>query len=317
MKIDKDAQRGWRIPTNETPQRLAEALTWLGLRQGRTNQYQRLCAEFSKGVRSRENFFAYNEACGLLDIYYAWKSKLHLFPEIRRHIKEVFASGPLLSDDEGTGATNIPRSSAFVFLVAGKLLYAPQVQVLSVDTSQNQSFPDEPVDTADIAFRFNGMRINIECKRPLRSHNIDRRLKEALDQIHDPAKVTRYGIVGMDLSSIMRPQYGYVKGPSNEVVIKCLQKELQLHADRIAAQIIDQNLLGLLTYIRVPFLVPILSPILGLDGKPLKWQLRSSSMSQYLFVQNPRCSHGSLLSDLHDAFSTTKHDVPEQPLPLM
>ena len=318
MKIDKNVRRGWRIPTSDTPKRLAEALEWLDLHHGRAQRYQQLCDEFArKGTHSRDQFFAYHEACGLLDIFYAWKDQLAHFPDIRSHIREVFKSGPLLSDDEiPGGANNRPRSSAFVFLLSGKLLHLKDVKVLCVDGSCNRSLLEpNHIDTlADISIQWNGVKINIECKRPLGLAGVTRCAKEAVGQINDSGRVTNLGIVGIDFSRVIREKYGYLMAPSQDVAAKHLIDELQSHADGLAIK--GTNILGVVAFCRVPFLTPRNSTILQPDGRPFRSKPRSNSGSHYLFIANATSPHSSLMSSLSEGFGTTQYDVPERPLPL-
>jgi hypothetical protein len=144
---EKTNFRDWSTPTHEVPNKIDVALKWLELTHGRAQEYVKLCSEFSQGARSREHFLAYDEVCSLLDIYYAWKDNVAAFPDIRDRIRLVFKKGPLLSDDENAdSATHKPRSTAFEFLLSGKLLHLSNLKVLSVDGIPNLTYKNTPID---------------------------------------------------------------------------------------------------------------------------------------------------------------------------
>jgi hypothetical protein len=310
--------RGWRTPTAEIPVTLGEALAWLGLRHGRAAMYLQLSQEFAEGRHSAQHFFAYNEACTILDIYLAWKDKADAFPGIREKIHQVFKKGPILAENE-SGSSNKPRNDGFELVLAGKLLHVSGVEVVSVDGIHNTALAHGTASGSppDISIRYEGVPINIECKRPLILGSLADAAQDALDQINDPAREIRHGVIAVDLSRAIRDSYYHFEGPSNQEASQELTRQVQQRLEPVARRpgFMAENILGFIGHIRVPYVVPGTTRIVKLDGSPYRHHFTSSA-SCYLMIKNGECPHGSLLHPLSASFMKTEHDVHPASLPL-
>ena len=312
--------RGWRIPSNQVPERLKQALDWVKLGHGRGAQYRALSAEFASGEKSKEHFFAYNESCQILDIYSAWESQITNFPGLLKRIRRVFKKGSALQEDENPHTqTNRPRNDALVYILAGKLLHVPSLEVLSVDEIANKVFSLPGLATvspADISVRHKGLTVNIECKRPLNTKSLKESVQDAVDQINEPSRDNHNGIVALDVARIIRGNYEYLSSPSHNRVAGYLSSELEKVLMPLARQHDYDNILGFIGFARVAYVTPMKSQILQVDGRPYHWQSRSNSAVSYLLIRNPRSPNGYFMEFLLEHIPKTQYDIPPQPLAL-
>jgi hypothetical protein len=70
----------------------------------------------------------------MLSIFYSWSTTADTFSGLQRKIGYVFTKGTTLAEAEKAIAnSNRPGNDGFVYIVAGKLVHASMVQVISVD----------------------------------------------------------------------------------------------------------------------------------------------------------------------------------------
>lgn len=166
---------------------LSAACDWMRIDRGRAARYRKLVMEFfACGQRSREHILAFNESCEIIDIYELWEPYINDFPHLGQKIKAVYSKGPILREDERPEtSSNRPRNDAFVYVLAGKLARAG-VKVISVDGIVAQGIDCE-ID-ADITFGWDGTAIAIQCKRPQTQHAVEKRAREAREQLTRPSR---------------------------------------------------------------------------------------------------------------------------------
>jgi hypothetical protein len=104
--------------------RLRKACVWIGVSQGRAQQYCQLIEEFwSHGPSTREHIFAHNESFENVDLFELWETVADEFPGLQKKIVKAVVAGPILREDERPhNASNRSRNDAFVYHLARELL---------------------------------------------------------------------------------------------------------------------------------------------------------------------------------------------------
>lgn len=103
-------------------------------------------------------------------------------------------------------------------------------------------------EAADVEVDFNGALLHVECKRLKSSKQVQKRLKEALKQLHKRYAASAIpssarGIIGVSISKLVNPSQGVLEGDSPEAIsaaasryvarfINSFQKYWQLGVDR-------------------------------------------------------------------------------------
>jgi len=251
------------------------ACGWMDIRKGRAIQYQHLIKEFyEEDKRSREHILAFNEASEITDIYELWAPFIDNFPGLEQKIKQVFKKGPILKEDERPNtSTNRPRNDAFVYLLAGKFLKAG-IKIIAVDgvPARGYSYND-----ADITFDWQGLSIDIQCKRPQKARSLTKRIKEARQQLK------RGGIIGLECSFVRPPGYLIQAGSASEAE-EILNRFLERDVKGTVAAHLDSDILGFFVFARAPAMTKVgYSNILSPRGKNIPY-IRRDCISTLLVI---------------------------------
>ena len=312
----RDYWRAWRQKSVATPDRLKEALRWLGIEHGRAAMYERLLVEHSQGQRSNEHFFAYYEAMEIVNIFESWRDRAIDFPSIQDRISYVFKKGAILSENESAPAnSNRPRNDAFVYVLAGKLLHVGEARVISVDGIQNRTVTEQG-SPADIVLSFQENLIGIECKRPMSNATLDENAEAAFRQLADRFSSQTWGIIAIDASRLLRRPGEYLKVSSLQAGTKFLINALENLLVPTAKRYNHASILGLIGFARVPLVGTAKSKILKYDGTPFVVENLSSAAISYLCIKNAKSSKGDLMHELQRSFSRTSHDIPRDAVPI-
>ena len=319
MGILRDYWRAWRHKSAVMPERLKNALEWVGIEHGRVVEYERLLTEHTQGQRSNEHFFAYYEAMEILSIFDSWHTRANDFPGIQNKISYVFKKGALLSENENPSAnSNRPRNDAFVYVLAGKLLHGGEAYILSVDGIRNtkvkqaQTGQDPP---SDIVLLFQENLIRIECKRPMSEATLDENAQAAFRQLTNSPSST-WGIIAIDASRIIRKPGEYLEASSLDAGTKFLTDELEKLLHPTAKRYNHETILGLIGFSSIPLVATVKSRILKDDGTPFTLGNLSTASISYLAIKNPKSPKGDLVHELQKSFMRTTHDVPQDAIPM-
>jgi hypothetical protein len=108
---------------------------------------------------------------------------------------EALAGGPLFYADENSSSGNRPRNLMFELLVGARLVDSGLGLVAS--------------DRSDVESSIEQMRLVIECKRPQTEAKVERRAKDARDQLLAklPDGAIALGIVALDLTKLTNPKF--------------------------------------------------------------------------------------------------------------
>lgn len=274
---------------------LKAACKWIGIDLGRAVQYTSLIKQFFEdGERSRKHILAYNESCEITDIYELWKMRLSDFPGLDRKFRSVFGKGPLLHEDESPdNSSNRPRNDAFVYLLAGKFIKAG-INVVAVDGSDSKS-------DADITLCHNQSVIDVQCKRPLSLSQMQKRVKEACQQLMKSITGGETGFVGLDCSAIIRPAGTLIEKGSAEDAVKFLGDLMERNIVPKARAMLEPSVFGLILFARSPAMIRMgQSAILAANGIPYRRYFRPESLSSSLVVTNPRCPESGMLKEIFE-----------------
>ena len=278
---------------------LIKACEWAALPHGRSKRYIKLNEElFESYPLSRERVLAYNESCEVTDIYELWEPHVGRFPGLHEKIKECLLSGPILQEDENPhSSSNIARNNAFVLLLAGKLIRAG-INVIAVEgvLSQNVSCHTD----ADITFEWDGALLDIQCKRPQRMNSLERRAREAINQINTSNRPGQLGIIAVDCSSLIRPPGKLLERYSPKIALQDVTDLLQESVMPIVRRFFEPNIMLFHLFTRVPAVTIIEeSPILSLMGEPFR-TYRPESVSASLIVTNDDFINPELLDSISE-----------------
>lgn len=281
---------------------LQKACDWAGIFQGRAAQYKKLVGEFfGENKRSREHILAHNESCEITDIYNLWEPQISRFPGLEKKIKKCLNKGPALREDESDGSSsNRPRNDAFVYILAGKLLKAG-VEVIAVDGVVSRGIFSH--SDADITIDWNGSLIDIQCKRPQTKGMLEKRVKEAHDQINNPNRPGQWGIIAVDCSVLLRPPGTLLEANSAESAEQHLANLLDREIKPIVGTFVRKpNILGAFLFARVPGMTRVgKSPILSPKGKPFTF-LRPDSICSTLVISNANSLSPGTLQSISNAY---------------
>jgi hypothetical protein len=266
---------------------LKMACNWVGISRGRASGYYKYIRElFDHDIRSREHILAFNESCEIVDIYELWQQRIGIFPGLNEKIRRVFKKGPSLSEDErpDTSSQN-PRDHAFEYLVAGKLLRA-KIKVIAVDGVMIAEGTDFDIGDVDTAFQWNGLIINIECKRPQSEPALKGKVKQAHKKLTVAPWRDHMGIIAVDCSVIIRQPGTLLEVDSPKQSHKALMMYLEKKIAEKLTMDLDSNILGFLVFARVPAMVRQKSRILSPRQKPITYY-SLYSVSTFLCITNP------------------------------
>jgi hypothetical protein len=274
-------------------EKLFAACNWLGIERGRATEYGKLIREFFEdNARSEQHLLAIGESFEIVDLFELWEHRVTDFPGLAVKIKTVLKKGPLLREEEISQNSNRPRNDAFGYLVAGKLL-AAGIPVVAVDSimAHNVTYKSE----ADVTFQWNGMLIDIECKRPRSYAALIDRTKEAREQLERQNRSGRHGAIALDCSVLVRPAGILLESGSGERAERLISTELERSIASKVQVYLTSSILGFLFFARVPAMIRVnRSPILAASGKPI-YEFRPDSISTWLVNSNAQYAGDDIL----------------------
>ena len=227
---------------------LEEACDWLNIERGRPREYVRLFEEFGRGERRREHVLAYFEAYDIVELFELWRNDIGGFPGLKTRVEQACGKGPTMTDDEKTSnSSNKPRNDAFVYLMAGRFRKAG-ISVSTVDGIRAGCGKSKSAE--DFSILWNGLDINVECKRPYSTNGFKRLAKEAQRQIK---RRRRRGIIMMDCSRLVRPANEEFGAESPDAATDELHRRLQKEAEPKLPRPMARKVLGAVLFARIPF----------------------------------------------------------------
>jgi hypothetical protein len=283
--------------------KLSHACEWLTIEQGRASAYARLVREFfEEGARTKDHVLAFNESCEIVDLFELWQPHADRFPGLQKHLRRVCRKGPLLREGENPKeSTNRPRNDAFSYIVSGTLI-AAGVEVVAVE-----GIPQGGCDCtseADLTFNWKGTPIDVECKRPQTADALIPRMQEACDQIAQPARGGRLGVVALDCSPSIRAPgrlLEYEAGDSGERRISSI---LESAVAPMLNPHLTPAILGFILMARVPSMACLsVSPIVSARGRPFR-TFRPESISSWLVVGNSSAPRRDVLREMGELVQT-------------
>ena len=230
---------------------LQEACDALGIGRGRAGKLTRLIGEFFEETKwSRDHGLAANESFEITDIYRLWRPHWDRFPGLKERIAKCLRKGPVVAEQERPGAaSNRPRNQAFVYFLAGRLIWAG-VEVMAVDgIPPDVSHGGRP---PDVLLDWKGERIVVECKRPQGPRSVNSCVRRGASQIRERGAP---GIVALDCSRVIRPMSTegsalYTRSPV--AALRHLEACLLQLLDTIPKPSPDSRVLGIELIARVP-----------------------------------------------------------------
>jgi hypothetical protein len=208
---------------------------------------------------------------------------------VERNLRRVCKKGPLLREEENPQeSTNSPRNYAFSYLVSGTLM-AAGIEVVSVEGIPRLG--SACASTADLAFQWNGVLMDVQCKRPQTAERLVPRMLEAREQIE---RTGRCGVVALDCSPSVRPSgelLEYACGERGEGKISGILEAV------VAPTLIPhlkREIVGLMLLARVPSMMRFESPIVTTRGRPFE-SFRPESIVSWLVVSNSNAPQADAL----------------------
>ena len=236
-----------KTTTDDFLQDLEEACEWLNIERGRAREYVRLLEEFDRGERRPQHVLAYFEAFDIVELFRLWRNDVGLFPGLKTRLEQVCGKGPTMTEDEKpSNSSNQPRNDAFGYLMAGRFRKAG-ISVSTVDGIRAGS--GKATSAEDCSIRWNGLRINVECKRPNSAKGFKRLAKEARSQIK---RRRRRGIIMMDCSRLVWPANEGIKTESPEAATEAMHQRLEKEAEPELPRPMGPKVLGAVLYARIP-----------------------------------------------------------------
>lgn len=274
----------------------------MALEKGRATQYGPLIREFASGAHKREHILAINESSEIIDLFNLWESRIDKFPLLRDKLKATFGKGPLFQEDENVGASsNKARNDAFSFLVAGKFL-ASGVPVVAVEGIR--ACGADCNSNADLTVRWNNELIDFECKRPQTAEKLRTRTKEAGDQLRQPTRNGRQGVIAIDCSVLIRPENAVYQSADAEAAEAIFSTLLEEDILPKVNSFLTDSILGFLFFVRVPAMTRL--PIVAPNNESI---YRPDSITSWLFVGNSKNPAQCYLKDLHMNFRRSFHNL--------
>ena len=228
-------------------QELEQACEWLNIDRGRAREYVRLLGEFGRGERRPEHILAYYEAYDVVELFELWRNDIGRFPGLKTRLEQACGKGPTMTDDEKTSnSSNKPRNDAFVYLMAGRFSKAG-ISVSTVDGIGAGSRKSKSAE--DFSIRWNGLDINVECKRPNSANGFERLAKAAQRQIK---RRRRRGIIMMDCSRLVRPAYEAFEAESPNAAVDELHQRLEKEVEPKLPRRMARKVLGAVLFARIP-----------------------------------------------------------------
>ena len=236
--------------SSELVTQLEQGCAWAEIDRGRATRYGKLITEFFDGTGvSREHILAHYEADEIAEIYKLWSPRVEDFPGLKGRICEAIKSGPLLREDENLAtSSNRPRNDVFGFFIAGRLL-AAGCQVLAVEGVNRSTEGGRWV--GDVTVRQGEVTLDIQCKRPQTAEAVGVNIERAKKQILR-ATCPRMGIVGVDLSVIIRPPGTFLPTFGVASASNKLSDLVQTHAKAVTDAMLGPQIAGIIWFGKIP-----------------------------------------------------------------
>ena len=272
--------------SEERTQKLKVACEWLGIERGRAIEYVRLLDEFQRlDIFSDQHLLAFFESYELIELFDLWESRSKFFSDLKQKIADVYAKGPVLSDDEKTGSSsNRPRNNSYCYVVAGRFM-AAGFDVLAVDGISLRG--NACNSKSDFLFESDGEIYAVECKRLQSENQLLRRMKQARRQV--VASGYR-GIIGLDCSALFRPKGTVFQNTASRNAGNVASVWLEQTIEPEIRPSLAPEVLGFLISCRIPTMTPI--RIVDKNGNQIN---RRDTATSWLGVGNPRNLNWKLL----------------------
>src|SRR5262249_31642951 len=143
--------------------------------------------------------------------------------------------------------------------------------------------------------------IDIECKRPQRESAVARNLKEATKKLTSKVISEVLGIVALDCSAFIRPQWNFLDQYSPERGHDFISRKMEAVITDPMVLKWNKLIVGFLGYTRVPAMTRLSqSPILSAGGGPFSY-FRRDSISSFIMVNNERSHDPEILRSVFAA----------------
>lgn len=274
---------------------LQQGCAWAGIGRGRATQYGKLISEFFAGSgNSQEHVPACYEGSEIANVFELWNLKVEEYHGLKTKIAETFKCGPLVRENENLAtSSNRPRNDAFSFLIAGRLL-AAGCEVLAVDGIGRATESTRWVGDATV--RHDGIVLDVQCKRPQTTDNIQSNIEKARNQIIGAANPGA-GIIAIDLSVIIRPSGMFLPADNVGIASAKLSGLIQPHAEAAFASMGCPQIAGIIWFATLPCRISgayrIASPAGG------KYEVdRPYHAAEIAIALNPNSPHASALRSI-------------------
>jgi hypothetical protein len=242
-----------RIKFEQIKNELNDAMEWLNSlgitpNNGRFCLYNKaLCELFSNYKESKTNGFnnlpkmvnAIYEVFDLIEIH---KGLSNITQKEISKLAKFYQKGVEEYTNEKTkNSGNKARNTAFELLVSSKL------HISSIDVNLTT--------ISDISSQFENNHLLIECKRLQSENNIQKNIKDAKYQlknkIHNPTKSRTCGIIALDFTKLLNPNFDLLVTKNDQATQKCLDEKTDYFVENYQKywnKNLGRNVLGVLTY---------------------------------------------------------------------
>ncbi|MYF53508.1 MAG: hypothetical protein F4039_07765 [Gammaproteobacteria bacterium] len=221
---------------------LTEACKFFGVKQGRAIIILKLLQSFkSEKTHSEQQSLAYFEALGLNSLYRLWRKHASQCLELRNRLCCIFEeASPLSKDELDRGKIYKARSDTFVFTLAGRLMWGG-IEVISVEEFQYHADghfeqTENKQEQPDIRFLWYQQSVVVEGKRVRSPLQIEKRVKDAIDQIETKQQ---YGVVAIDYPPLLQLEQPIIERQLSEMpdglAVNRLETELWIQKIRSLA----------------------------------------------------------------------------------
>ena len=234
--------------TTDYVQKLERACKWLDIEQGRARDYLHLLREFDRRSQLCDaHILSYYESCEIVELFELWETRISAFPGLEDKMRRACRQGPVLRENENVSSSaNRPRNDAFAFVMSGKFM-AAGICVTNVDGVSSRS--PIPAPDADFSFLWQGVAIDVECKRLQSEAQLLKRAKDARNQI---LRAGRCGVIAIDCSALYRPSGTLLETDSPERATGDVSRWLETNIEPQVRPSLKPNILGFILHSRFP-----------------------------------------------------------------
>ena len=275
--------------TTDYVDKLERACKWLDIEQGRARAYLHLLREFDRRSQLCDaDILSYYESSEIVELFELWETRISAFPGLEDKIRRACRQGPVLRENEKvSSSSNRPRNDAFAFVMSGKFM-AAGISVTNVDGVASRS--PIPAPDADFSFLWQGVAIDVECKRLQSEAQLLKRAKDARNQI---LRADRCGIIAIDCSVLYRPSGTLLETDSPERAERDASRWLETNIKPQVSRSLKPNILGFILYSGFPAMTA--TGILNSKGTVVR---RRDCISSLLVVGNISYPDPNVLHDI-------------------